>query len=348
VTYQSSTPITVPRPRLEAAHDQAADVCYVRLGTRDLEGATRFATDILGLEVSEWGKGSRHFKSDAREHTLCYVDGDPSIQVAGFEVSHRDDLEQAASELEKLGHAVHVGTREEADARMVREFIGFCDPTGNRIEIAWRPAVSGIRYQGTRDTGITGFSHIGLCTTDPVRDEAFWTQVCNARVSDRIGDAALLRIDEVHHSIALFPTDRGASSLAVGRGGLSGQHAAMFTPYVPHSEVLAKSRLVISHAGHGIAMKALYYGVPMVLVPWGRDQPGVAARAEALGVATVVRRDACNDASVAKAVCRILDDVRDTERANTISKRLQEEDAVKVACTRVESFSDRPVPKSIR
>ena len=27
-------------------------------------------------------------------------------------------------------------------------------------------------------------------------------------LSDRIGDAALLRIDEVHHSIALFPTDR--------------------------------------------------------------------------------------------------------------------------------------------
>jgi 2,3-dihydroxy-p-cumate/2,3-dihydroxybenzoate 3,4-dioxygenase len=27
-------------------------------------------------------------------------------------------------------------------------------------------------------------------------------------VSDRIGDAALLRIDEVHHTIALFPTNR--------------------------------------------------------------------------------------------------------------------------------------------
>jgi 2,3-dihydroxy-p-cumate/2,3-dihydroxybenzoate 3,4-dioxygenase len=34
------------------------------------------------------------------------------------------------------------------------------------------------------------------------------TKVCNARVSDRIGDAALLRIDEIHHTIALFPTDR--------------------------------------------------------------------------------------------------------------------------------------------
>ena len=111
------------------------NVCYVRLGTRDLEGATRFATDILGLEVSEWGKGARHFKSDGREHTLCYVDGDPSVQVAGFEVAHKEYLDQAATELEKLGHAVHVGTRQEADARMVRNFIGFSDPTGNRIPL---------------------------------------------------------------------------------------------------------------------------------------------------------------------------------------------------------------------
>jgi hypothetical protein len=47
-------------------------------------------------------------------------------------------------------------------------------------------------------------------------------------------------------------------------------------------------------------------------------------------------------------VCRILEDVRYTERAKAISRRLQEDDAVKVACARVESFSDRPVPKSIR
>ena len=184
------------------------NVCYVRLGTRDLEGATRFSTDILGLEIREWAKDARHFKSDMREHTLCYFDGDPGIQIAGFEVKAKDDLSFAATELERLGHPVHAGTREEADARMVHDFIGFCDPTGNRIELVWRPAVGGTRYHGTRDAGITGFSHIGLCSTDVVRDEAFWTQVCNARVSDRIGDAALLRIDEIHHSIALFPTGR--------------------------------------------------------------------------------------------------------------------------------------------
>ena len=108
--------------------------------------------------------------------------------------------------------------------------------------------------------------------------------------------------------------------------------------YVPHSAVLVKSRLVISHAGHGIVMKALYHGVPMVLVPWGRDQPGVAARAEALGVAAVVRRDACNDASVTQAVRRILDDARYTERVRAISKRLQAEDAVGVACAELEQL----------
>jgi 2,3-dihydroxy-p-cumate/2,3-dihydroxybenzoate 3,4-dioxygenase len=184
------------------------NVCYVRLGTRDLEGATRFATDVLGLEISEWTTCARHFKSDTREHTLCYFEGNPGVQIAGFEVAEKGDLDRAAAELEALGHAVHVGTREEVDRRMVRDFIGFSDPTGNQIELVWRPATSGTRYHGARDAGITGFSHIGLCSTDPVRDEAFWTKVCNARVSDRIGDAALLRIDEVHHSIALFPTNR--------------------------------------------------------------------------------------------------------------------------------------------
>jgi 2,3-dihydroxy-p-cumate/2,3-dihydroxybenzoate 3,4-dioxygenase len=184
------------------------NVCYVRLGTRDLDGAARFARDILGLEVGERAKDAIYFKSDQREHTLCYVEGDPRDQTLAFEVASRAALTAAAGELERLGHKVHAGTAREADLRKVRDFIAFNDPTGNRIELVWRPAMSGTRYHGTRDAGITGFSHVGLCTTDAERDEAFWTQVCNARVSDRIGDAPLLRINEVHHSIALFPTNR--------------------------------------------------------------------------------------------------------------------------------------------
>src|SRR5262245_65884378 len=80
--------------------------------------------------------------------------------------------------------------RTRAGGRATCEgFIAFKDPTGNQIELVWRPAYSSRRYHGERDAGITGFSHIGLCTTDAARDGVFWTKVCNARVSDRIGDA---------------------------------------------------------------------------------------------------------------------------------------------------------------
>ena len=182
------------------------DVSYVRLGTADLEGATRFATDYLGLEVSERIKSAVYFKSDEREHTLCYFEGDPRDHIAAFEVGSRDDLEVAARELGALGHDVHAGTAAEVEARKVKDFIAFEDPSGNRIELVVRPAYSGQGYHGMRDAGITGFSHIGLCSTDPARDELFWTKVCNARVSDRIGEAPLLRIDNVHHTIALFPS----------------------------------------------------------------------------------------------------------------------------------------------
>jgi 2,3-dihydroxy-p-cumate/2,3-dihydroxybenzoate 3,4-dioxygenase len=184
------------------------DVSHVRLGTRDLGGAARFAVDYLGLQVSEHRKGTVCFKSDAREHTLCYFEGNPADQAVAFEVRDKDDLDMAASELERLGHAVRGGTEGEAAARHVKGFIAFKDPSGNGIELVYRPEHSGKRYHSSRDAGVTGFSHVGLCSSDVIRDEQFWTNVCNARVSDRIGDAPLLRLDEVHHSIALFPSDR--------------------------------------------------------------------------------------------------------------------------------------------
>jgi 2,3-dihydroxy-p-cumate/2,3-dihydroxybenzoate 3,4-dioxygenase len=179
------------------------DVCYVRLGTPDLEMAERFATQVLGLQASERGKGALYLRSDERTHTLCYFDGDPSDQAVGFEIEDETELAEAASTLEELGHEVVLGTSAEAAKRKAKAFIGFRDPSGNRIELAVRPERSGKRYFPTRDCGITGFNHVGLNSTDPARDERFWTQVCNARVSDRIGDIPLMRVNAIHHTIAL-------------------------------------------------------------------------------------------------------------------------------------------------
>jgi len=182
------------------------DIRYVRLGTRDLDAAARFARDILGLEPAGCDTGARYFRSDSRDHTLVYLKGDPQDHATAFEVESKQALEAAAELLEGMRRDVKWGTKDGCAQRRVEAYISFKDPSGNQVELVVRPHHSGKDYFPQRAAGITGFSHIGLRTTDPVRDEAFWTQVMNARVSDRIGPAPLLRIDEVHHRMALFPS----------------------------------------------------------------------------------------------------------------------------------------------
>jgi 2,3-dihydroxy-p-cumate/2,3-dihydroxybenzoate 3,4-dioxygenase len=183
------------------------DIRYVRLGTRDLAGAARFAAEILGLEPVRGTSHACAFRSDRRDHTLVYFDGAPDDHTVGFEVRSRESLDIAAAMLTENGVSLWHGTGAECDERGLERFIAFADPTGNRIELV---VAAGGRddgsYRPARDAGITGFSHVGLRTTDARRDEAFWCRVLGARVSDRIGDAALLRIDPVHHKVALFPS----------------------------------------------------------------------------------------------------------------------------------------------
>ena len=184
------------------------DIRYVRLGTRHRGDADRFAREVLGLERVREEAGASYFRSDSRDHTLVYFEGDPSDHTIGFELRTTAELENAAAELSDRGYEPRAGTPDECEQRHVKAFVQFRDPTGNKIDLVVHPHHSGRRYFPSRDAGITGFSHVGLCTTGAARDERFWTEVLGARVSDRIGDAPLLRIDPVHHKIALFPSSR--------------------------------------------------------------------------------------------------------------------------------------------
>ena len=178
----------------------------MRLGTRDPEGAARYAVSILGLEAAGRAKGCRYFRSDARDHTLVHCDADPADHTVGFELADGTELDAVAAEIESQRLPVRHGSREECELRHVERFVHFRDPSGNGIDLVVGPQAPTRPFAAPRDAGLTGFSHIGLRTTDAARDEAFWTRVCNARVSDRIGAAPLLRIDAVHHRLALFPS----------------------------------------------------------------------------------------------------------------------------------------------
>jgi UDP:flavonoid glycosyltransferase YjiC (YdhE family) len=100
------------------------------------------------------------------------------------------------------------------------------------------------------------------------------------------------------------------------------------TGFAPHIPILRRSVLSINQGGHGIVSKCLRYGVPMVLTPWDADQPGVAARAEALGVARIVPRSEVTPESIAEAVDEILDHPeyldRSAELAETFALRSPE------------------------
>jgi len=50
--------------------------------------------------------------------------------------------------------------------------------------------------------------------------------------------------------------------------------------FLPHAPLLERATCVVCHAGMGTTQKALAHGVPVVAIPFGRDQPEVARRLE--------------------------------------------------------------------
>jgi 2,3-dihydroxy-p-cumate/2,3-dihydroxybenzoate 3,4-dioxygenase len=187
---------------------------YVRLGTTDLAGAADFAQRMLGLEPIDRTETLATFRSDFRDHTLAFVAGEPAMQAVGFEVRDATTLADARDALLARGLRAEFGTAEECAARKVRELLWFFDHSGNRIELVVRPLNSGWRYFPSQDRGVKGLADVMLRSTAIAEDEALWTQLLGARVSDWAGNAAYLQIDAAHHRLALFPSTR-AGVLAV-------------------------------------------------------------------------------------------------------------------------------------
>ena len=113
--------------------------------------------------------------------------------------------------------------------------------------------------------------------------------------------------------------------------------------YVPHTHVLERASLVVSRAGFGTFMKAAYNRVPMVLVPWGSDQAGVAFRACRLGVAQALEFADVDRATMAKKIETVLRSPSYATAARTASAILRSRDSVGTASALLEGLvSDRP------
>jgi MGT family glycosyltransferase len=72
--------------------------------------------------------------------------------------------------------------------------------------------------------------------------------------------------------------------------------------FVPHGPILKVAACVVCHGGMGITQKALSAGVPVCVVPFGRDQPEVARRVEVARAGTRLPAGRLNPARLREAV----------------------------------------------
>jgi MGT family glycosyltransferase len=104
-----------------------------------------------------------------------------------------------------------------------------------------------------------------------------------------------------------------ATTAAVDPATLSAAPNARIERFLPHGPVIRRAACVVCHGGQGITQKALAAGVPVVAVPFGRDQFEVARRVEIAGAG--VRLPAPRlSAKRLRAAVRQASDMRDGAR----------------------------------
>ncbi len=95
-------------------------------------------------------------------------------------------------------------------------------------------------------------------------------------------------------------------------------------PTAPHSKVLERAALAITHCGHGTTLRALAAGVPLVCIPMGRDQNDTAARVVARGAGVRIKPTA-SVAKIRSAVEGALRDSRFASAARGLAEAIHRE-----------------------
>nr|WP_249795190.1 VOC family protein [Bradyrhizobium sp. NBAIM08] len=182
-------------------------VCYVRHSVDEPQTCARFVSDIFGLQQVASRDGELAFRADDRFRTVSLSrDHDDGTSI-GIEAWDDAALQEIGERLRARGFSARSASPEECQRRYVQSALLTEDASGNRIDLVTRPTRSGRRFFPPRDAGIVQFHGIGLRSIDHERDLAFW-RLLGAEVTDWVGDIAYLRIDRLHHRIALYPSQR--------------------------------------------------------------------------------------------------------------------------------------------
>ena len=148
----------------------------------------------------------------------------------------------------------------------------------------------------------------------------------SAEVARRVGRRAiLLGVKEPLHSSI------GANSTAA-----NGSADILELRYAPYAEVFPHSAAIVHQGGSGTTGEALRAGQPMLIVPYGWDQPDNGARIERAGAGLCLPRAKYTPQRAAAALDRLLGDASFAARSASISQELRQENAVASSCDAIE------------
>ncbi|HXF32572.1 MAG TPA: nucleotide disphospho-sugar-binding domain-containing protein [Solirubrobacterales bacterium] len=119
---------------------------------------------------------------------------------------------------------------------------------------------------------------------------------CSSEFQDD-GEIAAAALAGLRDRYRLVVTTAGVDPASLGDPG-----DALVDRFLPHAEILPHADVVVCHGGMGVTQKALSFGVPVCVVPWGRDQLDVAAHVVEAGAGTRVARRRLSPARLATAV----------------------------------------------
>jgi rhamnosyltransferase subunit B len=109
-------------------------------------------------------------------------------------------------------------------------------------------------------------------------------------------------------------------------------------PYAPYSHIFPHAAVNVHQGGSGTTGQALRAGRPMLVVPYGWDQPDNAARIARLGTGLHVPRTAYSPETATRALQRLLHEPHFSNRAAEMANHVQEEDGLTAACNAIESL----------
>ncbi|MFE5565729.1 MULTISPECIES: VOC family protein [Amycolatopsis] len=193
----------------------AARLGYVVVESRRLTEWNRFGADAIGLHVDALTRDTLRFRLDDRECRFLIQRGPAEdVTAAGWEVDDHTSFEVILGRATAAGLPVTEGTAEEAALRGVERLWRFPGPKGIATEIFTRARTSTTSprmLNAAFVTGRSGMGHLAITTTRPERLHAYWDDLLDLRLSDRIveriGPARLnirfLRSGRRHHSIAV-------------------------------------------------------------------------------------------------------------------------------------------------